>query len=273
MNCNDVRAHWSLYHDSEGDPELHWQVSEHLAECAACAEWFFKQSRLEGLIEQKLAEAPADESPAAEAMWDRVLVAAGIVEPVRPAARRRWFLFSTLAACAAAIWIAVATMWNSRPLDTHEGPANLSALSATLHERIATGATPVALASDSDLAVEDFLRTKVSFPVRCPPRKDSGFAVRGAGTCQLGSEPVAYVAGYVDRTPVSIFILSKDSLATFPRQHASVDAETIHRCREGDYEVAVAVVDRNLVVVVGRIPQKPLLRVLAAYGTYPDSHG
>lgn len=268
MNCNDVRAHWSLYHDSEGDPELHWQVSEHLAGCAACAEWFAKQSRLEGLIEEKLGETPAD-----DAMWGRVLAAAGVVEPVRPAVRRRWFVFSTLAACAAAIWIAVATLWHPPSQDADNAPASLSALAATLHDRLASGATAVALASDSDLAVEDFLRTKVNFPVRCPPRKDSGFAVRGAGTCKLGTEPVAYVAGYVDRAPVSIFILAKDSLTAFPRQRAAVKAETIHRCREGDYEMVLAVVDNNLVVVVGQVAPQPLLRVLAAYGTYPESHG
>ena len=50
MNCNEARQHWNLYHDSEGDAELHFRISEHLAGCADCAQWFSQQSRLEGLL-------------------------------------------------------------------------------------------------------------------------------------------------------------------------------------------------------------------------------
>ena len=111
----------------------------------------------------------------------------------------------------------------------------------------------------------------MTFPVRCPPRQDSGFAVQGAGTCQLGSQPAAFVVGEVDQSPVSIFILSRDSLPEFPHQQQALRREAIHRCREGQHEMVLSVIDRNLVLVIGDISQERLLRVLRAYGTYP--HG
>jgi predicted anti-sigma-YlaC factor YlaD len=265
MNCRDAREHWNLYHDSEGDAEVHFEISEHLEHCSACAQWFAQQRWLENTFVARLATHNRN-----AALWERLTARAGLVEPVRP---RRWFVLASLAATAALVLLALGVGRLAWPPEDGGETANLSHLTASLHDRLVSGDTPVALASHSDLAVEEFLRSKVNFPVRCPPRKDSGFAVRGAGTCRLGTEPVAYVAGYVDRAPVSIFILSKESLAAFPIQRAALAADTIHRCREGDYEMALSVMDKNLVIVVGRLASQPLLRVLTAYGTYPDSHG
>jgi hypothetical protein len=93
--------------------------------------------------------------------------------------------------------------------------------------------------------------------------------VEGAGICRLADQPAAFVVGSVDRDAVSIFILSRDSLAAFPDQSAALQAESIHRCRQGSYEMALSVVDRNVVLVVGKAPAESLLRVLRAYGTYP----
>ena len=122
--------------------------------------------------------------------------------------------------------------------------------------------------SDSDLAVEDYLRHEVSFPVRCPPRKDAGFAVEGAGTCRLADQPAAYLVGKVDAVPVLIFILSRDSLPAFAHQQEALAKEAVHRCREGQLEMALSVVDRNLVLVVGQVKPERLVRVLSYYGTY-----
>lgn len=263
MNCDEIRRHWHLYHDSEGDAELHWQVSEHLANCAACAEWFAKQSRFEDLLSEKLASGSADDE-----LWHSVLSGAGLV---RPASSRRWLLFSSLAACAAAMLLLVGGSLLFRESGGDRSSQSLSALTANWHDRLATGRQPLAFESQSDLEVEDYLRHEVTFPVRCPPRKDSGFAVHGAGTCRLAGEPAAFVVGQVDREAVSIFILSRNSLASFPLQMAALKIEAIHRCRERGYEMALSVVDRNLVLIIGRAPPDSLLRVLHAYGTYP--HG
>src|SRR5262249_61788829 len=58
MNCNEARQHWNLYHDSDGDAELHFRISEHLAACPDCAQWFSQQSRLESLLVDKLRTQP-----------------------------------------------------------------------------------------------------------------------------------------------------------------------------------------------------------------------
>lgn len=255
MNCDEIRRHWHLYYDSEGDAELHWKINEHLGRCAACAEWFAKQSRFEDLLADKLRE-PADDGQ----VWASVLAGAGLTRAM-PA--RRWLLFTTLAVCAATLLLAVFGPWR------HE--QSLPALTANWHERWSSGRFTVPFESSSDMEVEDYLRSEVTFPVRCPPRRNSGFTVHGAGTCQLGSQPAAFVVGHVDQTPVSIFILSRDSLPEFPHQQQALRTEAIHRCREGQHEMALSVIDRNLVLVIGDVSQERLLRVLRAYGTYP--HG
>src|SRR5260370_471577 len=120
MNCNEARQHWNLYHDSEGDAELHFQVSEHLAICPDCAQWFSQQSRLESLLAEKL----ASQSPTHE-MWNQVLTRCGLSQP-SPA--RRWAWLGGVAACAAMLIVAVLLTWNRSP--------DLGKLTAARHERL-----------------------------------------------------------------------------------------------------------------------------------------
>lgn len=265
MNCDEARRHWSLYHDSEGEPEMYFQVNEHLAGCPACAEWFHQQSRLEELLCQKLAQ-PEPSTP----LWSRVLAGSGLR---RRSTLRRWIAFGGLAVLAASIVLAVA-IWRPRPDRPALEPENghdLARLTAAYHDELVAGRRAVQIVSENDLEVERDLRRLVSFPVRCPPRKDSGFHVQGAGVSPLGEAQAAYLVGRVEGRPVSIFILPRESLAKFPHQHAAVRREGTHRCREGENEMVMAEIDRNVVLVVGRVESGRLLRVLKAYGTYP--HG
>ena len=261
MNCNEARQHWNLYHDSEGDAELHFQISEHLAGCADCAEWFSQQSRLESLLAEQL-----NSQPPTPELWNEVLTRTGLVQP-SPA--RRWLWFAGVAACAAALVVAVFLNWNRSPPPPSP---DLAKLTAARHERLVAGGEIPQFESRSDLEVEGYLRKRVSFPVRCPPRKDAGFAVHGAGVCQLAEQPAAYLSGRVDDAPVSIFVLPRDSLAAFPHQQEALRKEKTHRCREGQYAMVLGVIDRNAVLVIGQTDPERLEKVLSAYGTYPDHH-
>lgn len=261
MKCNEARQHWNLYHDSEGDAELHFQISEHLAICPDCAEWFGQQSRLEGLLTEKLnSQAPTPE------LWNKVLTRSGLVQP---ATTRRWLWLGSVAACAAVIVIAVLWPGNRSPVQTSP---DLAKLSAATHERLAAGKDVPQFESRSDLEIEHYLRKRVSFPVRCPPRKDAGFAVQGAGVCQLAEQPAAYLSGRVDDAPVSIFVMPRDSLSAFPHQQEALLKEKTHRCQEGHYAMVLGVIDKNAVLVIGRTEPERLEKVLNAYGTYPDHH-
>jgi anti-sigma factor RsiW len=258
MNCIDVRQHWSLYHDSEGDAELHFQIGEHLAACPECAQWFAHQSRLEGLLDDKLrAGAPSPE------LWGGVYARCGLVEPARTG-HRSWFL--ALAACLAVAVTLVFLSHRSRP-DLRSG---LLQASLEHHQRLVSGGVPPEFVSQSDLEVETYLRRQVTFPVRCPPRKDAGFAVEGAGVCRLADQPAAYLAGHVDRAPVSIFVLPRESLERFPIERDATRDGRTHQCQDGFLQIAMSVIDRNAVLVVGEVDAVSLERVLRAYGTYPD---
>lgn len=260
MNCGEAREHWGLYHDSEGDPELFLRINAHLADCPACAEWFHRESRLEDVLSERLCSGEATPE-----LWSRVLTGSGL-QPSRPSPVRRWMFFAPAIALVACVLIAVG-VWQVGG-DT----ASLSRLSADVHETIASGAEEVAFRSDSDLEVEHYLRQRVTFPVRCPPRNDSGFVVTGAGTTTLADESAAYVFGHVDGRPVSVVILARGSLARFPHQLLEVREEGTHRCREGRHEMVMREIDRNVVVVVGDTDPEQLERVLNAYGTYHEPH-
>jgi hypothetical protein len=261
MNCNEARQHWNLYHDSEGDAELHFQINEHLAICPACAEWFSQQSRLETLLAEKLNSQP----PTLE-LWNEVLTRSGLI---RPALARRWLWFSGLASCAAILVVTVLLGWNRLP-----GPPSpdLAKLTAERHERLVAGLEIPQFESRSDLEVEGYLRKRVSFPVRCPPRKDAGFEVQGAGVCQLAEQPAAYLSGRVHDATVSIFVLPRDSLVAFPHHQSALLTEKTHRCQEGQYAMVLGVIDKNVVLVIGQTAPHRLEKVLSAYGTYPDHH-
>src|SRR5262245_9428408 len=260
MNCNEARQHWNLYHDSEGDAELHFRISEHLAVCPDCAQWFSQQSRLESLLVDKLRTQP----PTPE-LWDQVLSRCGLKQP---APARRWLWLAGVAACAVA---ALAVFWHtSRPVGPL--PPDLTRLSAEWHQRLEAGEETPQFRSKSDLEVEGYLRQRVTFPVRCPPRKDAGFVVEGAGVFRIADQPAAYLSGHVDAAPASILVLPRIILDTFPHQRGAVREGNTHRCREGPYQVVMAVIDRNAVLVIGQTDADRLDRVLRAYGTYPDHH-
>lgn len=258
MTCTEARQHWHLYHDSEGDARLHLEIEDHLAGCPACAEWFHMQSRLEGLIAEKLAEPAHD-----PALWGRVLVQAGVKTP-RTA--RKWLWLAGVTATAAAVLLVIAGLNRIRPTHT----ADLAAVSATWHERLQSGAEPVQYASTSDRDVETYLKGRVPFPVRCPPRKDAGFAVRGAGVSEIEGRPAAYLSGTVGDVPVSILVLPRESLAAFPAQRDTLRQRGVMHAPAGPYALVVREFDRNAIVVVGRTDPPALERVVNAYGSYPD---
>src|SRR5262245_48587009 len=180
MTCAEARQHWHLYHDSEGDARLHLEIEDHLAGCPTCAEWFHQQSRLEDLVTEKLAEPPAD-----SALWAKVLAGVGLKQPKTT---RQWYWIAGVAATAAAVLLVVGGVAHLR---TPAKGSDLAQVSATWHERLQSGEEPVQFASDSDHDVEAYLKGRVPFPVRCPPRKDAGFAVRGAGVSEIEGRPAA----------------------------------------------------------------------------------
>jgi hypothetical protein len=259
MNCHDARRHWELYYDSEGDTELYLQINEHLAECASCSKWFFQQARFEQALAGKLA-APS----ATPELWQRVLSEAGVVRPV--AARSWTSYFSPFLALAASIIAAVGIWWFSAARSVE----HLSTLAAAVHEQFANGAEQIEFVNASDEAVEEYLKSRVTFPVRCPPRKDAGFVVQGGGVCRIAGDDTAYVFGRVDDEDVSIFILPEERLASFSHEREVLSREAVHHCREGAYDMVVAKIDRNVVVVIGHGRPEQLENVVRAYGTYPD---
>jgi anti-sigma factor RsiW len=248
-----------LYLDSEGDPELHFRVSDHLGMCPACAEWFAQQGRFENALRERLAAGEA-----APELWRRALTRAGVRAPAaRPG---RWLLLGGLT--AAAVLLAVAGLLR---IAGPSHPSDLPRVAAGWHEQLLEGKVQPQLVSASDQEVDRYLKSKVPFPVHCPPRTDVHFAVEGAGVCHLAErQQAAYIVGQVNQARVSILVLDRASLGAFPQESARLRGGKHHLGREGDYQIVSGVVADNLVVVVSSARPEVLEKLLNAYGTYPD---
>jgi len=263
MNCKQAKQHWHLFHDSEGDAELHHQINEHLAMCPGCARWYFQQSRLEDALEEKLRVGQPS-----KLMWDRIR--AQCVDK-QPAAAPGW-LFTKRMFGLAALIIVVGLVWYTFALSGPDATAapDLADLSVGLHDKLASGEEALKLYSQSPQEVEDYVRSRVTFPVRCPPRVDAGFQVAGGGICHFENDPVAYVVGDVDGQRVSVFIMARESLTNYPAQDAVLRRQGTLSDRRGNCGVVIGELNRNLVLVVGQVESSRLARVLKAYGSYPS---
>jgi anti-sigma factor RsiW len=253
MNCDEARKHWMLYLDSEGDAELHLRVSDHLGMCPACAEWFARQRRFEETLAEGLARGPETAD-----MWGRVLQRTGIVQPATT--RRGWLLLSGALAAALVLW---AVLFAGRP----SAQAELAHLTVDCHERHLRGLSQVEFRSGDDATLEHYIHQHVPFPVHCPARKDTGFVLEGGGVCRWAPKPMVYFTGRVDQAAVSVFVLDRASLDSFP-----LDRERLtsgggrYCCSERQYLYLSTVTDRNVVIVVGTAPAEKLENLLDTYG-------
>jgi anti-sigma factor RsiW len=259
MNCHDVRQHWMLYLDSEGDSELHFRINEHLGMCPACAAWMARQQRFEQALADRLAAGAATAE-----LWQRVLRRAGVRAPVN-----RWRpRFALVAALAAAILLAVGIGLRIA------GPAHSSDLdnvASDWHEQLLLGNVRPDLVSTSDQEVDHYLKKRVPFRVHCPPRTTDNFAVQGAGVCTLkDGQQAAYIVGRVEQAPVTILVLDRASLDAFPNANAHLQGGKHHHCREGNYAMVSGIIADNVVLVIGTAPPESLEKLLNAYGSYPE---
>jgi hypothetical protein len=262
MNCTTAQEHWELYHDSEGESQLYLEVNDHLSRCAACREWFERQQSFEASLLARLrGDSRSDD------MWTRL---EGQLCKTTSATSRNWSSLLRYVAVAASI-VLMGVLWRFAG-NSHSRALDLTGLVSVCHERLAGGSDPLQFESESDLAVEAYLKNRVSFPVRCPPRQDAGFAVRGGGVCTLGDAPAAYVHGLVEAEKVSVFILPRERLAEFGLDGDALQHLRIVHQRVGEFEVVFAAVDQNIVAVVGQQSPARLERVMRAYGTYPETH-
>ena len=240
---------------------LYQEINRHLSQCRDCQDWYERQTA----FEIDLAESLRAGTPTAT-VW-------GNIEGSLPSAKRHETSW-TLAAAAACLllvflgWRFVTPLVDSQMPDDLGG--ELTRLVSSCHQRLATGDEPLQFASQSDIEVEEFLKHRVAFPVRCPPRQDAGFEVRGGGVCSVGAAPAAYVHGLLESDQVSIFIFPRGRLADFSFEDDILRKQDVAYRRVGNVGMVMAKIDRNLVVVVG--PERPeqLERVVRAYGTYPE---
>jgi hypothetical protein len=253
MNCTEARQHWMLYLDSEGDPELHLHIREHIAGCPACARWFAERQQLENRINDELSAGNATPD-----LWGRVLTKAGLQRP--SARKRRWPVMVGGLAVAAMVLLAFLIVQSEGRSHSTELARN----AAEWHEQRMRGNVHPEFVSTSDQEVDRYLKAKVPFRVHCPPRTDVNFTVQGAGVCFMKDQrQAAYIVGQVGNTPVSILVLDRASVE-------GVSQGGFHHCQERTYQVASGIIADNVVIVIGSASPDVLERLLNAYGSYHE---
>jgi hypothetical protein len=262
MNCTEARKNWMLYLDSEGDPQLHLHIGDHLGRCPACAEWFAHQQQLEDAVRDRLAAGGST-----PVLWGRVLDKAGLASR-RRLRSRPLFIASGLVGVAALLLAGIfGWPWGTQPQPQGQTP-ELARDAAELHQRWLDGEVHPDFASTSELDVDHYFKANAPFKVHCPPRSDVNFAVQGAGMRSLQERHKAgFIVGRVGDTPVSILVLDRQSLSAFPHDQTRL-AVGRRRCREGGYQMVAAVLADNVVVVIGNTRPETLDKLLDAYGSY-----
>lgn len=262
MTCTEVRQHWMLYHDSEGDPELHLRINAHLGECPGCAEWFAKQGWLERALAERLNAGDPD-----GALWDRVLRGSGLPPAPRP---RRWrkptLMIAAVAAAVGLTVVAVRLAPPHQPPLQHREPVTLTRLTVDCHDRHLQGTSRVEYLTRDGPEAERYVRGHVDFPVHAPRSNGLPFSVEGAGVCRWSPKPMAYFAGRLEQTSVSVFVLSRNSLDAFPSDRDRLlQAGGRYRARDGGYETVCGLTDDCVVVLVGTTSPELLERLFDAY--------
>ncbi len=267
MNCNEARKLFPLYYDSEGDAGLQLEIGDHLAVCPDCQEWFSRQSRGEDALVRLLWAGEATPTT-----WE------AIESQVRASTRPRqrllrlpfWKVATAALAIAATVLVGVALRgW------PHGGESipDLSQLAAAEHQRYVEGRWQAEVQSESVDEVEQALRGRAGFAVRCPPKGQAGFHLRGGGLCRLGHETGVHIVGDVQTHPVSVIVLPGDALRSFPHMRGHLTGEgKSHRCREGRYEMIASLLHGHVVVVLGSVGPDVLAEILQGYGSHHASN-
>lgn len=256
MMCQHCREQLDLHLDSECEPELHLAVLAHLAECPACSAWYARQIRFEEHLRQGLrAGAPTP------ALW--LGIERAVRRETRRPARRLLTRRASFAAAAVAAGILAALWYGVAPRRDRDALAE-----ATLgwHEELNSSRAGPEFRSDDREAVERYIRGKVSFPVRCPPRDSAPFRLVGAGYRPLDGVPAVYLLGSCDGELVSIFMLPGASLDRFPhtRSHLARVGD-LHGCRMGVNQMVCLRTEANVIVAVGRVRSDRLVGLLEGY--------
>lgn len=261
MRCHEVRKLFPLYYDSEGDAEMHLRIGDHVGQCSQCKDAFERQAHLEDALVGVLATG----EPSPE-MWERI--ERRTVEMTRP--RKRFVILlrrpGPLVALAAGVLVMLLA-WRLTSSD-HSG-RHLSQLAGAAHQLYVSGGWQADVQSESMEELEQALRSRAGFAVRCPPQGQAGFRLKGGGVCRLGNHQAVHIVGDVQGRAVSMIVLPGTSLQAFPhmRLHLPAEGQT-HRCCEGRYEMVASRLHGHLVVVLGEINPDVLESILLGYGSH-----
>ena len=258
MNCNEAKRRWVLIGE-RGEPERELLL-DHLAGCEDCLQWYQRQSEVDMLTVQVLYGSGPDLS-----VWRRIEQQ---VLP-RPSSITPAYAWRACLAAAAVLLIVVGLLRYLRSENSHAAAEKLIAK----HLELAAGDIPMAHLSESDLQVESYLKSRTPFPMRCPPRRDSGFFVKGAGVLSAEKTSTAYLHGQVGDTPVTIFIMPVTRKSDFPFDDDPAADSTTIVCPYTNCTVYLAILHQNVVAIIGEsISESILERIARAYGTYPHQH-
>ena len=265
MKCNDVRRFLSAYLDSELDATTHFQIQTHLAECEACGARIEQEKRLEeSLVKSVRSVSTKDDS----AIWDRALAGVRQAAPQGAAERRLGTRRAVLAVAASLVLTAGAYfaygLWTNerRELDIAE-------TAAENHVAYIKNRLQAKVDIDSHVQLVSYFRDRFDCSL-AKESMDEDVRLVGARNCRMGGVASAYIMYEFRHTPISMFVIHRESLPAFPGAVAalSTGATYVHCSVEG-YNFSMTHDKDRVLCTVGAVDTAVLDRLLACYVALP----
>lgn len=286
MNCKEARRYINLFIDSELDPKINLETSEHLSSCVNCRKRFAQEERVEKSLVSVLKE---DNAPESGEIWERVISSIPAEQEDNSSREtshiherrlgplsfmlemfclfgqhvwtRRNDVRYIIPAAAAIIAIIITLIVYNR-----QGPNGLILAAQKCHSEYITNKIVPSIESTSPNKVAEYFSGKFTFPVSISEIsgiKSHHISLFGAKVCHLKGVSTAYIMYHCCNTPVSVFILSTKDTATFfeNKQYLKGD-EILYKRKDGIRFIAIPTnMDTYVCVIANHDPE--LLRWVA----------
>jgi len=239
MKCSEVRNLARLYLDSELESKPSFEVEQHLASCPECAGLYQAEEKFDERLFQALRR--GRKTPA---LWEAV---ESKLQPARRMPQPAWVWRLGVAGGVAATLLLAGLFYRNTTRRVELAFAVEECHNAYAHRINSaefTNAVPESILKELDNRLD---AAAFSFH---PSAAD--YKAEGGRFCHVSKVPTAVVLGHYQSTPVTIFVMKKSELASFPNTKRRLESgESVVCSRVGPYHFAARLVGDHVVCAMG----------------------
>lgn len=252
MRCHEARALSTVWHDSELDAKAAFDIQQHLDGCNACRAYFEGEHRADARVDAALR--PGEKNAA---LWKRLESLVIPQSAVTRVVRTRWRL--PVLAAAACVVLGLAIHFRPHPR------LDLAEAAAVDHAKYVAGNMPAQFEEqppEAQFAEAQGRLDRAAFSLLPPARL---YQPEGRRMCFLKGVPVAWVLGRSADRPVSLIVMRREQLSSFPGiAHRLAEGRRIACSEAGGFQFAARAVGDHVVCAVADTPRAELEALVAA---------